>query len=493
MSELLTMERIRESESAVNKIARTDFYSFVRLMNPQYGVDGFKWFHKLIAHQLQRVYEGKIQRLMLFVPPQHAKSTLASQMFPAWILGQNPKTKIVGSSYSSDLAQAFSRSIQRTIDSPEYHKIFPETFLNNSNVRTDSKQGFLRNADLFETVGHGGFYKAVGVCGSLTGTPADIALIDDPVKDALEAYSQTYRERVWDWYVNVLRTRLHNDSRIVLIMTRWHQDDLAGRILEDMKKGGDKWEIFCLPAIKEGAKTSIDPRNEGEALWPEKHSAEKILQTKRMSLKVFNSLYQQRPSAVEGSIFKYAWFNKFTLESLKEKERLSGEPIVWNFVGDTAYENKEINDPSAFIAFCHYKNDLYILDVARVYKQMPELIRFTKDFVRRNQYSPSSSVKIEPKASGKSLVQMLKNETGLNIMQGIAPTKDKKARAEVCVPFVESGRVYLLEGAAWVDMFLDEVCSFPNGKHDDIVDCFTMAINELNSLPQGFFGFSTIG
>lgn len=480
---------LRYAMKAEAMMANASFFEFVKSMHPTYK---FKWFHKDIAEKLQDVYSGKIKWLMILIPPQHAKSELASRQFPAWCLGKNPRLRISGSSYSSDLAQGFSRSIQRIIDNPIYIEFFPETYLNSANARTESK-GYLRNVDLFETVKYGGSYKAVGVCGALTGNKIDIGIIDDPVKDAIEAYSETYRERVWDWYLNVYRTRLHNESRTILIMTRWHSDDLAGRLLQDEKEGGEQWEVISLPYIKEGQPTEEDPRQDGEALWPEMHSKEKALQTQRMSLKVYNSLYQQRPAAVEGSIFKYDWFRTYTMDSLKAKEEFEGQRAIWHFVGDTAYEDKEKNDPSALMAYSFFMNDLYIADVARVYMQMPELIRFTKDFVKRNRYTMQSTVKIEPKASGKSLVQMLHRETGLNISEGITPTKDKKARAEVCVPFVESGRVYLLEGAAWVDMFLDEVCTFPNGRHDDIVDCFTMAIKECHQDKSDYFSFSVAG
>lgn len=184
---------------------------------------------------------------MIFVPPQHGKSEILSRNFPAWAFGYDPDLKIVGCSYSSDLAKQFSRSIQRIMDSPEYLHIFPETRLNSSNLRTVTR-GYLRNVDMFEIVNHKGFYKAQGVCGSLTGTAVDIAIIDDPVKDAIEAYSPTYRERVWEWYTSVLLTRLHNNSRQLFIMTRWHEDDLAGRILS---READKWEVCqFLPYVR---------------------------------------------------------------------------------------------------------------------------------------------------------------------------------------------------------------------------------------------------
>jgi len=207
-------------------------------------------------------------------------------------------------------------------------------------------------------------------------------------------------------------------------------------------------------------------------------SLQEVDQAKKdLPARIFEMLYMANFAEL-GIVFKSSWFRYFTQEELHSQEIFNGDLAIWNFVGDTAYDNKEINDPSAFIAYSHYRNNLYIADVARVYMQMPELIRFTKDFVTRNKYTVHSSVKIEPKASGKSLVQMLKKETGLNVMEGKAPTKDKRTRAEMCVPFVESGRVYLLEGAGWVNMFIDEVCTFPNSQHDDIVDCFTMTMSE---------------
>jgi hypothetical protein len=214
---------------------------------PEYEVN---WHHKLLCDKLDNFVSGKIKRLLVFMPPQHGKSELVSRRLPAYMLGLNPKLKIVGASYSADLAQSFNRAVQRIIDSEDYHKLFPNTYLNRSNVRNDAKGSYLRNSDMFETVNHKGFYKSVGVGGSLTGTPADIAIIDDPVKDAIEALSPTYRNRTWNWFTDVLLTRLHNDSQILITQTRWHEDDLSGRILSAIGKTGEQWDILTLPAIK---------------------------------------------------------------------------------------------------------------------------------------------------------------------------------------------------------------------------------------------------
>ena len=174
--------------------AKDKFRQFIPYINTSYDR---QWFHAEIADYCQDLFIGKIKNLMVFIPPQHGKSEIVSRQFPAWALGCDPNLKIVGCSYSSDLAQQFSRSIQRTIDTEEYQAVFPETTLNSAKSPI---RGYLRNVDQFEIVGYRGFYKSVGVGGSLTGTPVDIAIIDDPVKDALEAYSSTYRERVWEWY-----------------------------------------------------------------------------------------------------------------------------------------------------------------------------------------------------------------------------------------------------------------------------------------------------
>ena len=226
------------------RLAASSFSHFLGYINPTYQME---WFHKVIAEHCQMLFEGKIKNLMVFVPPQHGKSEVVSRIFPAWAFGRNPDLKIAGCSYSSDLAGQFSRSIQRTIDSQEYHDIFPDAILNGSNAHTNVR-GYLRNVNVFEFVGRRGFYKAVGVGGGLTGTAVDIAIIDDPVKDAMEAYSPTYRARVWDWYNSVLTTRLHNHSKQLFIMTRWHEDDLAGRIL---KAEGSEWTVLRIPAICE--------------------------------------------------------------------------------------------------------------------------------------------------------------------------------------------------------------------------------------------------
>lgn len=240
------------------------------------------------------------------MPPQHGKSELVSRRLPAYMLGKNPDTKVVVASYSAYLAGRFNRDCQRIINSPEYMDVFPDTTLNRS-IQFNPSNDYLKNTNIFEIVGHTGFYKAVGVGGALTGTPADVMIIDDPVKDNVEAMSPVYQQRNWNWYTDVVETRLHNDSQVLITQTRWHAEDLSGKLIAKMAdEDGEVFEILKLEAIKETDTHPDDPREIGDALWPDKHSKEKTLKVKRKSLRTYTSLYQQDPRPVEtgGEFYK---------------------------------------------------------------------------------------------------------------------------------------------------------------------------------------------
>lgn len=450
--------------------APTSFSRFLGYSNPKYELE---WFHKEIADHCQMLLEGKIKNLMVFMPPQHGKSEIISRNFPAFAFGQNPDLKIVGSSYSADLAEQFSRSIQRTIDSREYHEIFPDTYLNGSDGRY--VKNCIRNVDFFELVGHRGFYKAVGVGGALTGTPVDIAIIDDPVKDANEANSVTYRQRVWDWYNTVLTTRLHNHSRQLFIMTRWHEDDLAGRIL---KAEPNEWVVLSIPAICEqehdGGKSN---RHIGDALWPSHHSIEKLLKQKVRAPREFSALYQQHPTIEGGNIVKRHWFKKISLAEFRSLR--FNEPM--HFYLDTAYNKKkqgQDNDPSGILAACRIRNYIYIYNAMKVWKEMPDLLRFLPDFMGANEASDESKLHVEPKANGESVIQMLKEISTLNVKETETPKDSKEVRLRAVSPRIECGRVFLVDGD-WNEEFLDEVCGFPTQPHDEFVDILGYAINDL--------------
>ncbi len=250
--------------------------------------------------------EGSMYLAGVDLIPTH-NSEGSTRRLPAFVLGRNPDTRVAIVSYSATKARKFNREIQRIIDTDEYRRIFPETCLNSTNVTTVAR-AWVRNADECEIVGRAGGFKTVGVGGALTGEPVDLLIMDDIYKDAREAWSPRVRENISDWYDTVAETRLHNGSRQLIVFTRWHEDDLAGKLLReygryDPATNPDGWQVVIYPAIKTGAPTDDDPRAEGEALWPERHSLKKLQAIRARNPHVFDSLYQQDPKPNEGLMY----------------------------------------------------------------------------------------------------------------------------------------------------------------------------------------------
>lgn len=299
------MKYINNNEIHLEK-ARRSLLEFIKLADERF-VD-VNWHHILICEVVQNFLKSNKKKLAVFIPPQHSKTTIIGENLPAWLFGQDPNLSIVGASYSHNLAKKSNRLIQRKMDTEMYRKIFPKVSLNGKNVVTSSKGSYLRNAEQFEIVNFRGSYKSVGVGGGLTGNPADIVIIDDVVKGSVDASSPTTQSRNWDWAKDVVETRMHNDSKLILIMTRWDVNDLAGIYL---KLEPEEWEVLTLPAIKESETLHpLDKRKEGEALWGYKHSAEKILKVKKTKPKTYQSLYQQNPKPSEDLLI----FGKYTIE-----------------------------------------------------------------------------------------------------------------------------------------------------------------------------------
>lgn len=466
-------KQLRLLQEQFKRKSRVDLKNFVQYTKPDYEL---RWFHELICDKLTALIDGTLgkKKLMIFVPPQHGKSELSSRRFPAFALGKNPNIRIALCSYSSDLASSFNRNIQTIIDDPNYSKLYPQTKLNGQNVSTDVKKGALRNSTVFEIVGHRGFLKTVGVGGSLTGTSVDLGIIDDPYKDRKEANSKTIREGVWDWYVDVFKTRLHNNSKQLLLFTRWHEDDLAGRILSEES---DEWEVIAIPCLKESTKPLNeaididDPREIDEALWEEKHSAQEIRKRREHNPTTFNSLYQQRPTAQDGNIFKRDWFEVLPV--------LPNKPYRHDIFIDGAYTQKTNNDPTAIMSVKHTTNEMVITDSSAVRLELFELLEEIDRYCERVGFNKSTGiVYIEPKASGKSIRSML-SKKGYNCVE--LPNKvvalGKYSRAEDSTPTIHGGKVKILKGV-WNNQFIDEIVSFPNGKHDDQLDNLCYAVNQ---------------
>lgn len=238
------------------EVARRSLLAFTVYTNPDYEIN---WHHEVVAEALERVLDGICRRLMIFEPPQNGKTEQVSRRFPAYVFGKKPDTKIIACSYNASLAQDISRDVQKIMSTREYRVLFPETHLAEVRYEKDPVTGRRthqekRTQGQFDIVGKKGSYLAAGIDGPITGKTANIGLIDDPIKNRAEAESEIYRDRVWQWYKSAFATRQFGDQgAIILCQTRWHQDDLAGRILKLAEENAeaDQWEVISLPAIKE--------------------------------------------------------------------------------------------------------------------------------------------------------------------------------------------------------------------------------------------------
>jgi len=278
--------------------------------------------------------------------PTH-NSELTSRRLPAYMLGRNPNLRIALCAYNTTFASKFNRQVQRIITDKSYSEIFPDTQLNSKNVATDSKGAYLRNSEQFEIVDKNGSFISVGVGGGITGNPVDIALIDDPIKGAEEAGSQIYREKLWEWYTSELETRLNNNSQILITLTRWNIDDLAGRILKHSEDEFSKdWEVIVFPRIKVDNSNPDDPRKTGEALWPEIHSLESALEARQRNPIKFEALQQQNPKVMEYGNEFYKEFNESKhIRSCKYDPNsaihISLDENVHPYITGTIYQIKE--------------------------------------------------------------------------------------------------------------------------------------------------------
>ena len=292
------------------RAAKKSLIGFARYTMPEY-MPG--WYHQFISDTVDEMITGNLRRLIISLPPRHGKSELISRRLPAYLLGIEPDTNIIASSYSADLSSRNNRDVQRIIESESYRALFPNTYLNDSNSRTVAGS-WLRNSDLFEVVGRKGVYRSAGVGGGITGMGGRWLIIDDPVKNREEADSATYRQVNWDWYTSTFSTRQEADARILIVMTRWHSDDLVGRLLDlaanDPK--ADQWKVINLPAIcpmQGGAE--YDPRKPGEPLWPEKFSLESLDKMKAsIGEYQWSALYQQNPRSGGGTEWPDEYFSK---------------------------------------------------------------------------------------------------------------------------------------------------------------------------------------
>lgn len=454
------------------------FYQFCidayEVINPGDKLE-INWHIEEICNKLQDevqrigLKQPKTKDLIINVPPRTLKSFITAIAMPAWTWIKYPSTKFIGVSYSATLSIEHSVKCRRLIESAWYQRQFSDSFILTSDQNTKSK---------FEN-NKAGMRTATSVGGTITGTGADIILIDDPVNPS-QASSEAERTTANKFFDETLSTRL-NDAKtglFIVVMQRLHQKDLTGYLLE---KEPTKWFHICLPARQSihVRPPRLNLKYKHGLLFPERLSQQVLSDAKsRLGTFGFSGQYEQLPAPDEGGIIKKKWFKIITWEEfLKIKDESKKEP-VWNFYVDTAYTSDNSNDPSAFLGCTLINNILFIRNSQTRHFEFPELIKFIPDFVRANGYSIRSRIYVEPKASGKSVVQQLRRATLLNIIEAPAPEKDKMTRVNAITPTLEAGRCMLIQGN-WNQPYLDELGLFPNASNDDQVDTTVMAIDRV--------------
>lgn len=421
---------------------------------------------ELICNKIEELIYRRIKEniLIISMPPQHGKSQAVTETLPSWYLGKWPHKRVIEVSYGDDLARRFGRRNKQKITQ------FGKELFNielAANSRSDTE---------FEIADHSGSMISRGIMAGITGQPGDLIIIDDPIKNKQEAESETYRERIWEEFLNSILTRLSADGVIILIMTRWHEDDLAGRILANMP---DKALEINIPL--EAEENDILGRELGEPLFPEIGKDKKWLEDFKQNYqtqegtRAWLALMQGRPTAAEGNLIKRKWWKYYT----------ELPPIRFKIITiDATFKKLEDNDFVVIQAWGKHLTDFYLIDQIRARMTFTETIQAVIRF--NGKHKDRMAVYIEDKANGSAIIDVLSKKTsGIIAYQ---PKDSKEVRAQAVMPLIEAGNVYLPQYEAFTNDFVNECAAFPNGTHDDQVDAMSMGLQVLKQyidIPQG--------
>ena len=442
--------RVMHAEKKIQNRAKDDFLSFVKCVWPEF-IEGPH--HRHIAKKFNKLATGEIKRLIVNMPPRHTKSEFASYLLPAWMVGRNPKLKIIQATHTGELAIRFGRKAKNLIDSPEYHKIFK------TRLQEDSKA-----AGRWETA-QGGEYFAAGVGGAITGRGADLLIIDDPHSEQ-DAMSETAMENAYEWYTSGPRQRLQPGASIVLVMTRWSTKDLTGILLKqqgDVK--ADEWEVVEFPAI-------LDHGTKVEPVWPQYWNLDELEKVKAtLPTAKWNAQWMQRPTSEEGALIKREWWRKWDRDWVPPLQH-----VIQSY--DTAYLKKETADFSAITTWGIFRpnddsgDNLILLDSTKGRWEFPELRRRA---LAAYKYWDPETVLIEAKAAGLPLTYELR-QMDIPVVN-FTPSKgnDKHVRVNSVAPLFESGMIWAPD-QKFAEEVIEECAAFPHGDHDDLVDSMTQAV-----------------
>lgn len=449
---------------ALRSKARRNFGTFLELAH------GEAWiptrFSRFLAGEVQRFLEEDTGRaydiLILETPPQHGKSMTVTESLPAWVLIRNPETRIILASYNQDSAQRFCRRNREKVE-----RWGP--------LLTGVRPGGVNRQDLFELDGHRGRLLSVGIMAGVTGNAADLILIDDPVKNREEADSETSRNKLWGEWLSSLKSRLQAKSKVIVIMTPWHEDDLAARIL----RTEEHVRLLRLPVEAEPSEGEPDPlgRSPGEPLCPELGKDAVWLEQFRRAYqndpmggqRAWLALYQCRPRAEEGNLIRRSWWRFY------DAAPDTGVQVI---SVDAAFKGGENNDFVAVTVWGKAGEDYYLLDCINAHLDFIG----TLDAIRaeRQRFPEARAVLIEDKANGSAVISVLQREM---FCIPVDPKGDKVSRVYGASPAIESGHVFLPRCSPWLEEYLDQWTAFPAGRHDDMVDSSTQALHYLFDAP----------
>ena len=450
--------------------------AFTEYTYPDYRAN---WHHKILCEYLDRWAFGDITRLMVFAPPQHGKSELVSRRLPAYVMGRDPDAQVVACSYAAALASRMNRDTQRIIDDDAYRNLFPETTLHGRNVRHGN---YVRNSDMFEIVDHKGAYRSAGVNVGITGMGMTHGIIDDPVKDDKEAYSPAFREATAAWYRGTFYTRLRKDARILLTMTRWHREDLAGILLEQQnEENADQWTVLEFEGVRSDHPNPSDPRKIGEPLWDEFKSHADLVKIKATLGKTrYAAMYDQRPRMAGGAEWgeelfgPQIWFDEWPKEhGLKVcgLDPSKGTGTKWG-------------DDSAFAWIVHGKDGKFYIDADMANDRHAGLIIDTAiDLQMRWNFA---AMGIETNEYEGLLCEDLLLKSGalgitLPIVQ-IASKLNKQIRIRQLTPLLASDLLRFKGGSPGARKLVAQLMDFPNGDHDDGPDALHMAVETIGCM-----------